>query len=382
MKATKFINGFIDLQGYARWRKFHPSFKDNTASHSYKAAVYALVASLLQKEKYGQDINIEGVVCSTLFQDMHKLIIGHMNYNTKKRMARFMPRIIKDANVKIVSNLSDISTEMYDFFYDTMVALDHLNDFEKEMVETADLFEEMIFCYREMKDGSKSPFFKETFEEIAKKMRESKIEAFRYMMAEFDQKGAFFNFLYEVMMLDQIERWDGRTNLVYDTDTEHSFRATALAIFFALLEKYKYGKKIDVLRLVGKVLCHDIPEIRTGDVNGPFKHSIPELKEEFEIYEKETAMDIVEQLPVCLHSFFTDYMVNAKDETYEGKLVDVVDKVDALIKANLERQINAKVYEASYREQLEKIQLKFDNPCAIYFLAYVLHDMGNPNFQK
>jgi len=144
----------------------------------------------------------------------------------------------------------------------------------------------------------------------------------------------------------------------------------------------KYGIDIDIFRLVGKVLCHDIPEIRTGDVIGPVKHSTPEMKGAFEEYEQKVATEMVMQLPDFLQSYFMDFMVYAKDSSYEGKLTDIVDKVDALIKSNMERRINAKEYELSYRKQLKIIQKKFDAPCVIFFLAYILHDMDDPMFDE
>lgn len=106
------------------------------------------------------------------------------------------------------------------------------------------------------------------------------------------------------------------------------------------------------------------------------------MKQAFAEYEERVAIEIVKQLPDFLQPFFMDFMVDAKSDDSEGEMVAICDKVDALIKSNMERRINAKEYELSYRKQLKAIQQKYDNPCVVFFLAYILHDMDDPMFDE
>ncbi|HTG68246.1 MAG TPA: YfbR-like 5'-deoxynucleotidase, partial [Candidatus Udaeobacter sp.] len=65
-------------------------------------------------------------------------------------------------------------------------------------------------------------------------------------------------------------------------------------------------------------------------------------------------------------------------DDYTGEMVDIADKLDALIKASLEMRNNPH-YADTYYNQLVKIQHRFENPCVIFFLAYILHDLTYSN---
>lgn len=381
MQNGRFINTITKLQNEPRWAEHFPRFSDSGSTHSMRVALFSLLAGLIEKEKFHTTIDLEQVVCGAVYHDINETQIGPMKHRTKKEegVELLIKQLEHEENKKIVSY---VSSSMQPTFYKYIVEAENTDTLEGSLVDAMDTFDAMMFCHRENKDGYKSPFFVNTFDELSGKLRGHSLPSVRYMMEAFDEKGSFYNFMYEVMMLDQIERWKGRFNTIEDNDAMHEFRCAALAIFFAVLERVKYGVEIDIFRLVAKVLCHDIPEIRTGDVIGPVKHSTPEMKKAFEEYEKRVATEIVAQLPDFLQPYFIDFMVDAKSDDYEGRMVDIVDKVDALIKTNMERRINYREYEISYRQQLKKIQQKFDNPSVVFFLAYILHDMDHPMYDE
>lgn len=381
MQNGRFINTVTKLPNQSRWAEHFPRFENNAGSHSYSVAVYSLLAGLIEREKFKKEVDMEQVVCGAVYHDINETQIGPMKHRTKKEqhVEVLIQQLEHEENGKIVGYLS---TSLQATFHEYIVNAENTEKIEGQIVDAMDTFEAMMFCHREMKDGSNSPFFQKTYEELAIQMRSHSLPSVRYMMEAFDHQTEFYKFMYEVIMLDQVERWKGRFSVILDNDATHSYRAAALAIFFAVLEREKYDIEIDIFRLVAKVLCHDIPEIRTGDVIGPVKHSTPAMKKAFEEYEKNVAVEIVEQLPDFLQPYFMDYMVDAKSNDYEGKMVNIVDKVDALIKSNMERRINSKEYELSYRKQLKKIQKNFENPCVVFFLAYILHDMDDSMFDE
>ena len=381
MQNGRFINTITKLQNEPRWAENYPRFQDDAASHSFRVGVYSLLCGLIEREHYKKQVNMEQVVCAAVYHDINETQIGPMKHRTKKEegVERLIKQLEHEENKKIVSYLS---TSLQPAFYNFIVEAENTATLEGRIVDAMDTFDAMMFCHRESRDGSKSEFFQKTFGHLAEELLHHELSSVRYMMQAFEEKGAFYNFMYEVMMLDQIERWKGRYNVIDDCDASHSMRAAALAIFFSVLEKVKFGTQIDIFRVVAKVLCHDIPEIRTGDVNGPVKHSTPEMKQAFAEYEERVAVEMVEQLPDFLQPFFMDFMVDAKSDDIEGEMVAICDKVDALIKSNMERRINAKEYELSYRKQLKTIQQKYDRPCVVFFLAYILHDMDDPMYDE
>lgn len=111
------------------------------------------------------------------------------------------------------------------------------------------------------------------------------------------------------------------------------------------------------------------------------KGKSPEIHSAFKQYEQEVALSMVHKLPEFFHEELIDFMVNAKDDTYEGELLDIADKIDALIKSNLEMRNNPH-YTETYYTQLTMIQHKYENPSVIFFLAYILHDLTYANLIK
>ena len=182
-------------------------------------------------------------------------------------------------------------------------------------------------------------------------------------------------FIDNILMMDTIRRWKGRFNTIDDNDATHAFRAASLGLFNGLIEAKKYGVPIDTAEVVSRLLCHDLVEGTTGDVLGPVKHATPVTAAAFEAYERTEGEALIDLLPLSMRQEFHRFVVEAKDETYEGQMVDVVDKLDALIKMNMERKLNGVEYETGYRAQLKKVQTVYENPSVVFFLAYVLHDL-------
>lgn len=381
MQNGRFINIVTKLQNQSRWAEHFPHFKDNAASHSYRVGVYSLLTGLIAQKVYKEEVDMEQVVCGAIYHDINETQIGPMKHRTKKEEAveALISQLEFQENIKIVGYLSE---SLKPKFRNYIVEAENTDTIEGNIVDAMDTFDAMMFCHREVKNGSNAEFFQKTFQKLAEYLRGHDLQSVRYMMEAFDERSSFYNFMYEVMMLDQVERWRGRFNTIADSDSDHSYRAAAIGIFFGVLENIKYGVEVDVFRLVAKILCHDIPEIRTGDVIGPVKHSTPEMKKAFEEYENQVAQEMVQQLPTELHEDFYDFMVDAKSSDYIGEMVAICDKVDALIKTNMERRINYREYELSYRKQLKSIQKKYTNPCVMFFLAYILHDMDYPMFDE
>lgn len=378
MKNGKFIYELTKVQNFPRWDDYVPRFQDNTASHSYRCAVYGLIASLVENELYQGDVDVLKVVCRSVFHDLNETITGTMKHKTKKDplVAEHIKRLEKSASEKMVSYLSK---SLQPIFKDFIVDAED-SSAEGCLVDAIDTFDAMLFCYRETKFNSATYFVKK-YEELAASLRNHTSASIRWMVEQVDRETDVYKFMMSVMGLDRVGRWMGKFNTIQDNDATHCFRTASLAIFLGYLEREKYDVEIDMLKLVGRTLLHDLPEDYTGDVLGPVKHSSEETKEAFGEYERKVGKQMVDLLPEFLREQFIDYVVNAKDADYEGELVDIVDKLDALIKSSIEKRVNAFEYELTYRRQLNRIQEKYENPSVIFFLAYILHDLDNPMMQ-
>lgn len=372
MRNGEFIKTIWRLQYANRWHDKAPKYNDNSANHSFRVALFSLIGSHMQNERFGDNLDVEKVVCRAVFHDLNETVTTSINYFTKKNpsIADIIRNFERETSVKMTQLLSE---KLQPYFYDFLV---NAEDDTKEgrMVDAMDTFDSYMFCLREKQNGS-SLYFRAKTDELRKRLEAYDIEVVDWLLEEVDGQNDVYEFLMHVMSLQSVNRWAGKMSTIEDDDAMHTFRVSAIGLWCGYVEHILYGKDIDMLRLVAKCLCHDLVEALTGDVLGPIKHSSPENSEAFERYEQEMNAFLVQLLPEELRVLFTDYLVHAKDETYEGELVDIADKLDALIKSLFELTRNREEYLERYQAQLRSLQEKRKNPSVKFFLAYPLHDL-------
>lgn len=376
MKNGEFIKTIWRLQFAGRWYDKAPKFKDNSASHSFRVALYSLVGAHLENERFGGQLDVEKIVCRAVFHDLNETVTTSINHFTKKNAE--IKDIIKSFENKTSEQITNLlSHSLQPHFYDFLVCAEDDTP-EGRFVDAMDTFDSYMFCFRESETSS-SLFFRHKKDELRQRLHNYQNQTIDFLLKELDDRTDLADFLFNVLNLQNVERWAGKMSTIEDNDAMHTFRVSALGLWCAYIEKVKYGKNINILEFVGKCLCHDLVESLTGDVLGPIKHSSPENSEAFERYERSMNEFMVQLLPPEIRSLFVCYMVNAKDDSYEGELVDVADKLDALIKSLLELKRNREEYVDSYQAQLRNIQEKKQNPSVVYFLAYPIHDLHHSN---
>lgn len=379
MKNGKFTNTIIQMQFVPRWSEHAPRFEDNAASHSFRCAALAILAGLAEEKLFQRPVDKLKLVARSLWADMSHTLTGSIKHVTKKEshIAGHIQTIEQELSKEIVSYLSK---SLQPAAYDAIVNAQDDTDAGR-LVEAIDTFDAFLFCHREASYGS-NPFFRNKVEELRGKISAYTIPSIQWLIDEFDKRAGVREFLDDIMNLDTVKRWNGSYNLVPDNDATHSFRVASLALFNGLLERERFGiEHIDLYRLVGKSVLHDLPEIVSGDVVSNIKHRSPELKQAFEQYERQTAENMIDRLPASFRETLHDFMADPKSSDYEGEMVDIADKLDALIKAGLEMRNNPH-YAETYYDQLVGIQHRFENPSVIFFLAYILHDLTYSNFAK
>ena len=373
-KNSELFHILYRLSLMPRWSEFSPFFQDSTASHSYRVTVLSLLIGLTENIKYQRNLNMEKILGRAIFHDLNEVVTGSINHSTKKH--NVVKGYIKDLEIKAAESIvSYVSKSLQTYFYDYIVnAEDHTP--EGRIVDIADTFDAFLFSAREV-IVMNDPNFKKVYKECREILLNSEYASVKEMVLEFEKEDSDFRkFLMTILRMDRVGRWSGRFNFYADNDATHTFRAAAIGLFFALYEKEKMGMEIDIQRLIGKILFHDLPEVFSGDVKGPVKHQSAEIKKAFEELERSTAQKILNWVPDFLKEYIEDYLVNSKDDTPEGIRVDIADKTDALIKSLLEMKKNSREYEITFLRQLNILQGKyFDYPSVQFFLAAILHDL-------
>ncbi|GAB4144148.1 MAG: HD family hydrolase [Patescibacteria group bacterium] len=140
------------------------------------------------------------------------------------------------------------------------------------------------------------------------------------------------------------------TGISEDSISDHSFRVTFIALIIAKLEK------ADIYKTVLMSLCHDLPEIRTGDLN-------PLNKLYATVIEEKAIFDQVQDTPIedDVTSLFNEYKNRVSLESIIVKDADLLDQI-ALEKELSERGIP--YIEKWYQNQLKQIKLESSSQIA------------------
>lgn len=177
--------------------------------------------------------------------------------------------------------------------------------------------------------------------------------------------------------LERIIRAPGRFKFEQHNVAAHSWKVSQYAMFFATIEE-RAGHDIDWKSLYEKTINHDFAEVFIGDIKTPVKHSSPELKEMLARVE-EGMMEkfILNEIPPEFQQVFFERMKEGKDETTEGRLLELADKLDQFYEsfAELKRGNSDPEFVIMYRSALQKLLAIPLEASVSYFKETLLNDV-------
>ncbi|MFD2117946.1 YfbR-like 5'-deoxynucleotidase [Paenibacillus yanchengensis] len=389
MNNSRFFHSIFQMQYVARWHEHAPRFKDNAASHSFRCAALAILVGIIEEQQFNHSVDQLQLVARALLHDLNETITGSIKHITKKdpHVKHHIKQLEQEVSAELVQSLS---RSLQPAFYDYIVNAED-DSYVGKLIADIDTLDALLFCKREHDAGS-NPYFSTTLHSLYEQLKQDASESVIWLLDElfpehpskqpFQPTTGVALFVHYMMNLDLIQRWSGSFNIIPDNDATHSFRTAAIALFNSTLETERFQvTSIDHYQLLSRALLHDIVEAVSGDVASPIKKSSQQIKLAFEQYERHLASQMVDQLPSMFRTKLTDFIVHAKDDSYEGHMVDIADKVDALIKSNLEMRNNPH-YTNIYYTQLTHLQHHYEQPSVIFFLAYILHDITYDHFSK
>ncbi|WP_430508278.1 HD domain-containing protein [Rossellomorea marisflavi] len=177
--------------------------------------------------------------------------------------------------------------------------------------------------------------------------------------------------------LETLIRCPGRFKYHQHNVASHSFKVTKIAQFLGTVEEQE-GQDVDWKSLYEKTLNHDYAELFTGDIKTPVKYASKELRELFSQVEDQMVKKfITTEFPPQFHDVYRNRFKEGKDETLEGRILSVADKVDLLYESfgEIQKGNPEPLFMEIYQEALSTI-IKFKELASVkYFLEYVLPDM-------
>lgn len=182
--------------------------------------------------------------------------------------------------------------------------------------------------------------------------------------------------------LEKITRAPGFFKFTEHTVAAHSYRVASIAQVLGDIEELNH-QQVDWKSLYEKSLNHDYTERFIGDIKTPVKYASPELRGMLQIVEEKMTEEFIDQeIPVEFQEIYRRRLFEGKDETLEGQILAVADKIDLLyesfeeiVKGNPEV-----VYKEMFIEAVQTIQTFTHLVSVQYFLKEIFPELLDREF--
>ncbi|RIN58837.1 YfbR-like 5'-deoxynucleotidase [Staphylococcus simulans] len=182
--------------------------------------------------------------------------------------------------------------------------------------------------------------------------------------------------------LEKLIRLPGKFKYFEHNVAAHSFKVTKIAQYLATVEEY-HGNEIDWKSLYEKALNHDFAEVFTGDIKTPVKYASRDLKKLFSQVEEEMVDNFIrEEFPEEYQDVYRERLQEGKDDSLEGQILAVADKIDLLYETfgEIQKRNPDSLFFEIYEMSLETI-MQFDHLVSVQdFIENVIPEMLTENF--
>ena len=181
--------------------------------------------------------------------------------------------------------------------------------------------------------------------------------------------------------LEMINRAPGYFKFEQHNVAAHSFKVTQAAQMLGDIEE-QAGNEIDWRSLYEKALNHDYTERFIGDIKTPVKYATHELRQMLARVDTSLTENFIKkEIPQEFQEAYERRFSEGKDDTLEGQMLSVADKIDLMYDSIGEIQkVNPEpVYIDIYKSSLTAI-MKFREMASVqYFLKRILPELLKDN---
>lgn len=189
-------------------------------------------------------------------------------------------------------------------------------------------------------------------------------------------------FIQGLSNLETLRRAPGFFKYQEHSVAAHSFKVAEIAQMLGDVEELA-GNKVNWQMLYEKSLNHDYTERFIGDIKTPVKYATPTLRHMLADVEATMTENFIKnEIPRDFQDRYRRRLSEGKDETLEGQILSVADKIDLLYEGfgEIEKGNPEQVFLDIYSESLSTILQFWNRPSVRYFLEEVLPDMLDEKF--
>ncbi|WP_137601217.1 YfbR-like 5'-deoxynucleotidase [Paucilactobacillus nenjiangensis] len=184
--------------------------------------------------------------------------------------------------------------------------------------------------------------------------------------------------------LEMISRAPGYFKFEKHTVAAHSFKVAQAAQMLGDIEE-QAGNQVDWRRLYEKALNHDYTERFIGDIKTPVKYATSELRQMLaDVEDSLTENFINNEIPTEFQDAYRRRLSEGKDDTLEGRILSLADKIDLMYESygEIQKGNPEPVYLEIYRESLSTM-LEFKQMASVqYFVHKILPELIADNVNK
>ena len=162
----------------------------------------------------------------------------------------------------------------------------------------------------------------------------------------------------------------------------HSWKVTQIAQFLADVEEQN-GAKINWQSVYEKALNHDYTERFIGDIKTPVKYATSTLRSMLAYVEDSMTENFIKtEIPTQFQAAYTRRLGEGKDDSIEGQILSIADKIDLMYEAygELEKFNPEPVYVSIFQSSLEALS-EYQSMASVKYLATeILPDIFHETF--
>jgi len=182
------------------------------------------------------------------------------------------------------------------------------------------------------------------------------------------------NLIYLMIKMFSMRRWNNKPTVEQNSEASNSGFVLHVAHLLGMLESLN-GKDVNFNKLLVRGVLKDMPKCILSDISLETKRSIQSFSPDLwmEVY-KGAVSDVIESVPSKWKGAFKNAIINSRDDSLEGKILDAAD----LYAAYVEAEVNNRLFAEYFYDIKISIEKKLKN-VKLYSLETLL---GNDSMKK